>query len=152
VNDALHDNGFLGWVQGTGKQPSDAQPLGYDVVPNFEDFGLGAFLLAGSEVYKLAGSLSSKNSQKSSQNGLQLKIVRWSAGSSFTVGYSLSETSPVSLTVFDISGRKVAEPIKAESQNAGEHRFTVDAATLANGVYILRLQTGNASSSIKLKW
>lgn len=54
VKDALHTNGFLGWVQGTGKQPSDAQPLSYDKVPNFEDFGLGAFLLAGSEVYKLA--------------------------------------------------------------------------------------------------
>jgi hypothetical protein len=25
----------------------------YDSVPNFEDFGLGCFLLAGSEVYKL---------------------------------------------------------------------------------------------------
>lgn len=52
--DALHDNGFIGWVQGTGKQPSDGQPLSYDKIPNFEDFGLGAFLLAGSEVYKLA--------------------------------------------------------------------------------------------------
>ena len=54
VTDALHPNGLLGWVQGTGKQPSDAQPLSYDKIPNFEDFGLGAFLLAGSEVYKLA--------------------------------------------------------------------------------------------------
>jgi unsaturated rhamnogalacturonyl hydrolase len=53
VTDALHPNGFLGYVQGTGKQPSDSQPVGYDIVPNFEDFGLGCFLLAGSEVYKL---------------------------------------------------------------------------------------------------
>lgn len=55
IKDSLHSNGFLGWVQGTGKQPSDGQPLSYDKVPNFEDFGLGAFLLAGSETYKLAG-------------------------------------------------------------------------------------------------
>jgi rhamnogalacturonyl hydrolase YesR len=55
IKDSLHSNGFLGWVQGTGKQPSDGQPLSYDNVPNFEDYGLGAFLLAGSEVYKLAG-------------------------------------------------------------------------------------------------
>jgi hypothetical protein len=46
-------NGFLGYVQGTGKQPSDSQPVGYDTVPNFEDFGLGCFLLAGSEIYKM---------------------------------------------------------------------------------------------------
>jgi unsaturated rhamnogalacturonyl hydrolase len=55
ANQALHSNGFLGYVQGTGKQPSDGQLVTYDSVPNFEDFGLGAFLLAGSEMYKLAG-------------------------------------------------------------------------------------------------
>lgn len=53
VEDCIHPDGFLGYVQGTGKQPSDSQPVGYDNVPNFEDFGLGCFLLAGSEVYKL---------------------------------------------------------------------------------------------------
>jgi unsaturated rhamnogalacturonyl hydrolase len=53
ANEAVHSNGFLGYVQGTGKQPSDSQPTSYDRVPNFEDFGLGCFLLAGSEVYKL---------------------------------------------------------------------------------------------------
>jgi unsaturated rhamnogalacturonyl hydrolase len=53
VKDAVHPNGFLGHVQGTGKQPSDSQPTSYDRVPNFEDFGLGCFLLAGSEVYRL---------------------------------------------------------------------------------------------------
>ena len=54
IKDALHPDGFLGYVQGTGKQPSDGQPLSYDKPANFEDFGLGAFLLAGSEVYHLA--------------------------------------------------------------------------------------------------
>jgi rhamnogalacturonyl hydrolase YesR len=51
---ALHPDGFLGYVQGTGKQPSDGQPVGYDHRPDFDDFALGAFLLAGSEVYILA--------------------------------------------------------------------------------------------------
>ncbi len=50
---AVHKDGFLGFVQGTGKEPKDSQPVGYDNVPDFEDFGLGCFLLAGSEVYKL---------------------------------------------------------------------------------------------------
>lgn len=52
--ESVHPNGFLGYVQGTGKQPSDSQPVSYDKEPNFEDFGLGCFLLAGSEVYKLS--------------------------------------------------------------------------------------------------
>lgn len=53
ATESVHSNGFLGYVQGTGKQPSDSQPVTYDREPNFEDFGLGCFLLAGSEVYKL---------------------------------------------------------------------------------------------------
>jgi rhamnogalacturonyl hydrolase YesR len=54
ANESVHPNGFLGYVQGTGKQPSDSQPVTYDREPNFEDFGLGCFLLAGSEVFKLS--------------------------------------------------------------------------------------------------
>ena len=54
VDEAIHPNGFVGYVQGTGKEPASAQPVGYDLVPNFQDYTLGAFLLAGSEVYKLA--------------------------------------------------------------------------------------------------
>jgi rhamnogalacturonyl hydrolase YesR len=53
LKDAVHPNGFLGHVQGTGKQPSDSQPTSYDRVPNFEDYGLGCFLLAGSEIYRM---------------------------------------------------------------------------------------------------
>lgn len=53
VKECVHDDGFLGFVQGTGKEPKDGQPLGYDVEPDFDDFGLGCFLLAGSEIYRL---------------------------------------------------------------------------------------------------
>ena len=53
VNEAVHANGFLGYVQGTGKEPKDGQPVAYDSKPDFEDYGTGCFLLAGSEVYKL---------------------------------------------------------------------------------------------------
>ena len=51
--DCLHSNGFLGYVQATGEQPSSGQPVTFESMPDFEDYGLGAFLLAGSEVYKL---------------------------------------------------------------------------------------------------
>lgn len=51
--ECVHPNGFLGYVQGTGKEPKDSQPVSYTNTPDFEDFGLGCFLLAGSEIYKL---------------------------------------------------------------------------------------------------
>lgn len=44
---------ILGYVQGTGKEPKDGQPVTYKSVPDFEDYGVGCFLLAGTEVYKL---------------------------------------------------------------------------------------------------
>ncbi len=51
--ECVHPDGSLGFVQGTGKEPKDGQPVTYDKKPDFEDYGLGCFLLAGSEVYKL---------------------------------------------------------------------------------------------------
>lgn len=51
--ESVHADGFLGFVQGTGKQPSDSQPVTYTSVPDFEDFGTGCFLLGASEYYKL---------------------------------------------------------------------------------------------------
>jgi hypothetical protein len=58
---ALHhstgtDNGFLGYEQSTGSKPADGQPVTYTRVANFDDFGLGLFLLAGSEIYRLSSS------------------------------------------------------------------------------------------------
>lgn len=53
VKESVHPNGYLGYVQGTGEDPSDGQPVTYTSKPDFEDYGLGCFLLAGSEVYKV---------------------------------------------------------------------------------------------------
>lgn len=50
--EAVHDDGFLGYVQGVGVGPSSSQPVTYE---STTDFGVGAFLLAGTEVIKLAG-------------------------------------------------------------------------------------------------
>lgn len=55
--DCVHTDGFLGWVQGTGKEPKDGQPLSYTRIPDFEDYGTGCFLLGGSEYYKLVMGL-----------------------------------------------------------------------------------------------
>ncbi|MFL9830453.1 glycoside hydrolase family 88 protein [Flavobacterium sp. ST-87] len=53
TTESLHKNGFLGYLQSTGKEPKDGMPLSYDKIPDFEDYGLGCFLLAGSEIYKM---------------------------------------------------------------------------------------------------
>ena len=53
TEESLHENGFLGYLQSTGKEPKEGQPLSYDKIPDFEDYGLGCFLLAGTEIYKM---------------------------------------------------------------------------------------------------
>lgn len=53
VKDAVNTDGSLSYMQGTGKEPKDSQPVNYTSRPDFEDYGLGCFLLAGAEVYQL---------------------------------------------------------------------------------------------------
>ncbi len=53
VRHCLRRDGFLHHVQGTGKEPKDGQPVGKNREPDFDDFGLGCFLMAGSEIYQL---------------------------------------------------------------------------------------------------
>ncbi|XWW47246.1 glycoside hydrolase family 88 protein [Fibrella sp. USSR17] len=53
ATESVDTDGRLGWVQGTGKEPKEGQPVTFTSKPDFEDYGLGCFLLAGAEVYKL---------------------------------------------------------------------------------------------------
>jgi len=58
---ALQSDGLLGYTQSSGDRPctEDTQKagrLGPKTLANFDDYGVGGFLLAGSEVYQLAGN------------------------------------------------------------------------------------------------
>ncbi|GAB6010976.1 glycoside hydrolase family 88 protein [Viscerimonas tarda] len=68
VKESVQPNGFLGWVQGTGKEPKDGQPLSISKIPDFEDYGAGCFLLAGSEMYKLKDTSPASQTYVFSQN------------------------------------------------------------------------------------
>ncbi|MGM9698290.1 MAG: glycoside hydrolase family 88 protein [Prevotella sp.] len=48
----VHDNGFIGYNQGTGKDPSAGQPVTFTSMPDFEDYGTGCFILGAVEYYK----------------------------------------------------------------------------------------------------
>ncbi|MGW1376447.1 glycoside hydrolase family 88 protein [Streptomyces sp. NPDC002446] len=49
---AVRPDGFLGYVQNVGDRPESGQPVTHD---STADFGVGAFLLAGTELAALAG-------------------------------------------------------------------------------------------------
>ncbi len=53
IASCVHNDGFLGYVQGTGDRPASSQPVTYVKEPDFDDYGLGCFLLGAAEYYKL---------------------------------------------------------------------------------------------------
>jgi hypothetical protein len=68
---------------------------------------------------------------------------------STVISYQLSVVGHVNLSVYDISGRKVAELVNGW-RDAGAHEITFDASGLASGVYLYRLTTGNFTTTGKL--
>lgn len=53
IASCVHENGFIGYNQGTGKDPSAGQPVTFTSVPDFEDYGTGCFILGAVEYYRL---------------------------------------------------------------------------------------------------
>jgi hypothetical protein len=62
---------------------------------------------------------------------------------STTVEFSLAESQPVKLVIYDILGNKV-RTIFDRHAAAGFHTLIFDASELSSGVYFYRLQAGNA--------
>jgi hypothetical protein len=57
--------------------------------------------------------------------------------------FSILESGPVRLTVFDVLGREVAVPVH-QSLAAGQYGVTFNASGLASGVYFYRLEAGHS--------
>ncbi|MFZ5434622.1 MAG: T9SS type A sorting domain-containing protein [Calditrichota bacterium] len=66
-----------------------------------------------------------------------------------TLSFSLSHTSPVSLTVFNLLGQAVYQD-DLGVLNAGEHSHLFDASELPSGVYLARVQAGEHSQMRKM--
>lgn len=68
-----------------------------------------------------------------------------------TISYDLAQSQPVTLSVWDVSGTRVAVLVD-ETQPAGRHEFRFVADGLPSGVYFVRLETpdGNAVHKMTL--
>ena len=161
VNDALHENGFLGYVQGTGKQPSDGQPLSYDKPANFEDYGLGAFLLAGSEMFLMAGGSVQSSVEKQFNHHSQPERVKLCLAypnplnPDTRISYSLSEENQVDLMVFDTLGKRIFTFCESENQDAGEYQVGWNGMddqgnSAPSGTYIIQIKAGDTVRSQKV--
>ena len=63
-----------------------------------------------------------------------------------TIQYALPEETRVTLTIYDLQGREVAQLVN-EIQHAGTHTIAFDASSLASGTYLYQIQTpGNTET------
>jgi subtilisin family serine protease len=65
------------------------------------------------------------------------------------IRFDLNQRSSVTLTVFDVLGRKVRQLIDT-NLDAGGHFLTFDARQLSSGVYFIRLETDRGSQTIPI--
>ncbi len=68
---------------------------------------------------------------------------------STTITYSLKESGPIDLSIYDVLGRKVTTLINA-IQEKGAYTLTVNAQNLASGIYIYRLTTQTFQKSRRM--
>lgn len=69
---------------------------------------------------------------------------------STNINFALPQASKVTLTVFDMLGRKVATLIDGDQLQAANHSIKFDASALASGMYIYRIQAGSFVSTRKM--
>ncbi len=65
-----------------------------------------------------------------------------SNGGELKIGFTLEQTMPVSLRVYDLSGRQIATLLSEQSAFAGEHVAKWNADGLQNGMYCIVLEAG----------
>jgi glycosidase len=66
-----------------------------------------------------------------------------------TLHFELPKTSPVTIDIYDILGRRVAQALNT-TLHAGTHQFIFDGSNLSSGTYLVRLTTDTQSLSTKM--
>lgn len=90
---AVHDTGFVGYLQGAGSKPEDGGVITYNSVPDFEDFGIGCWLWGASEVHALAVLL---------------------AGESNSINHMAVNDHEQSAKYYNLAGQRVINPKKGQ--------------------------------------
>lgn len=68
---------------------------------------------------------------------------------STTIRYSVPQTSIVNIKVYNLIGQEITELIN-EAKTAGKYEINFDAHGLSSGIYLVKMQTGDFTSTIKM--
>lgn len=118
--EAIHENGKLGWVQPIGQDPKKVTK---DMTATF---GVGAFLLAATEMYKLTkGGGTGIEEEETDENLLSYPETR--------------------VTIYNEQGVKVANELLGDRTC----QAIIQKNNLPNGLYVIVLRNGNKKKVIK---
>ena len=67
-----------------------------------------------------------------------------------TIAFDLPQRTPVTLSVYNVLGQRVAVLINNQIMTAGHQAVTFDASTLSSGLYLYLLQTENRTEARKM--
>lgn len=66
-----------------------------------------------------------------------------------TVRFALGAPTDVTVRVFNVIGQQVATLVESAPLGAGDHEVVWDASGVASGVYVVRVEAGEASQSVR---
>lgn len=114
----------------------------------------GAFSLAGTKAtnglarYNMAPTTSvDEDGMPNSASSLVAENYPNPFSGATTIDVSLDKAGTVSVSVFDILGRRVATVAEDAPVNAGSNRFQFDGSNLKSGVYFYRVETDGRSAT-----
>ncbi|MGZ5243920.1 MAG: T9SS type A sorting domain-containing protein [Bacteroidia bacterium] len=67
-----------------------------------------------------------------------------------TLKYELLNNENVTITIFDMTGKIVNNPVKNKMRTAGQHTESIDFSSFVSGSYILTIQTSKGNTNIKI--
>ena len=136
---SVQPDGSVGYVQTAGREPASGQPVTSATTANF---GVGAFLLAGCAVHELAGVLSPVTEAPVPA----LRAYPNPCNPALELAFTLAESGPTRLTVYDVRGRRV-RTVPVGDLAAGPHVLHWDGRNeehryVAAGIYLVVLDSG----------
>ncbi|NQT35674.1 T9SS type A sorting domain-containing protein [bacterium] len=99
--------------------------------------------------YDISQHASVPNEVKTIPDEFDISVYPNPFNSIFTVSYNLNGRASMDLKLYSIGGIEVWSS-SGKMQNAGQYQVTIDCSGLASGVYLLRLETANATSMQKV--
>ena len=96
------------------------------------------------EYYRISFKAKKSTEPEQDNEPLLFDVYPNPATNSLTVQYHLTDNSKVAVTIYDVTGRKVTE--SHWEQPKGLHQNSINTRALKNGIYLLRISSGNQTA------